>query len=73
MCKPYTLEESEALTRLALLVAIRKDTRDISLSYLRYEALRKLNPRQFSELHARNLQGENFDRMVDELIVKNAT
>lgn len=33
----------------------------------RYEKLRKLNPRQFDELYARNLRGENFDKMVDEL------
>ncbi|HEY6018525.1 MAG TPA: hypothetical protein VIY48_01060, partial [Candidatus Paceibacterota bacterium] len=34
----------------------------------RYEALRLLNPRQFTELYKRNLAGENFDAMVDELI-----
>jgi len=33
----------------------------------RYEKLRKLNPAQFSELHERNLRGENFDAMVDAL------
>ncbi len=33
----------------------------------RYEKLRKLNPRQFDELYARNLRGENFDKMVDNL------
>lgn len=34
----------------------------------RYEELRKLNPRQFAELYARNMNGENFDLMVDELM-----
>lgn len=33
----------------------------------RYEKLRKLNVRQFTELHKRNLSGENFDEMVDKL------
>ncbi len=44
---------------------------ELVLGYLRYEALRKLSPRQYGELHKRNLKGENFDGMVDELIVKN--
>jgi hypothetical protein len=34
----------------------------------RYEALRLLNVRQFVELKERNLSGENFDTMVDELV-----
>ena len=33
----------------------------------RYEKLRRLNPRQFSELHQRNLKGAIFDNMIDEL------
>jgi hypothetical protein len=36
--------------------------------YRRYEAIRKLNPQQFAELYARNLKGERFDDLVDELI-----
>ncbi len=44
---------------------------ELVLGYLRYEALKKLNPRQYEELNKRNLNGENFDEMVDELIVKN--
>ena len=38
------------------------------VTYLRYEALRRLNPRQFEVLWKRNLAGENFDAMVDELV-----
>ena len=33
----------------------------------RYERLRRLNPRQFAELHQRNLAGERFDDLVDAL------
>lgn len=47
-----------------------KSKTDLALGYLRYEALRKLTPRQFSELYMRNLKGENFDQMINELIVK---
>ena len=43
---------------------------ELALGYLRYEALRKLNPRQFSALNKRNMAGENFDEMVDEMVVK---
>lgn len=33
----------------------------------RYERLRRLNPRQFAEIHQRNLAGERFDDLVDAL------
>lgn len=38
------------------------------LGWLRYEKLRKLSPRQFADLHARNIAGEAaFDDLVDAL------
>ncbi|MDO8610708.1 MAG: hypothetical protein Q7R95_09250 [bacterium] len=43
---------------------------ELALGFLRYETLRKLNPRQFSKLNKRNLAGENFDQMVDDLIIE---
>lgn len=45
-----------------------KSVRD-SGAHTRYETLRKLNPMQFAELHRRNLAGENFDSMVDQIAV----
>ena len=44
---------------------------ELVLGYLRYEALRKLTPYQYEKLCKRNLKGENFDGMVDELVIKN--
>ena len=41
---------------------------ELAIGFIRYEALRKLNARQFAELSARNRQGERFDDMVDGLI-----
>ena len=41
---------------------------DVCHGFLRYEALRKLNIVEFAALYTRNLAGENFDSMVDELI-----
>lgn len=42
----------------------------LALGWCRYEALRKLSPRQFEELRKRNIAGERFDDMVDELVAK---
>jgi hypothetical protein len=44
-----------------------KTITELAIGYRRYEALRKLNAREFSELCQRNLKGENFDQMVDDL------
>lgn len=44
---------------------------ELAVGFLRYEALRKLNPRQYSEICARNLKGENFDTMIDDLLTEN--
>lgn len=40
---------------------------DMRQQAARYERLRRLNPRQFAELHQRNLAGERFDHLVDAL------
>ena len=45
---------------------------ELALGFARYEVLRRLNPRQYRELHDRNMNGENFDRMVDALVLANA-
>lgn len=37
--------------------------------FLRYEKVRTLNLPQMAELTARNLHGERFDDMIDELIL----
>ncbi|MDO8611114.1 MAG: hypothetical protein Q7R95_11365 [bacterium] len=45
-----------------------KSPTELALGYLRYEVLRKLSPMDFYKLYKRNLVGENFDEMVDEMI-----
>ena len=42
----------------------------LALGFLRYEALRKLQPRELLRLWQRNMKGENFDQMIDDLIPK---
>ena len=46
---------------------------ELALGFVRYEALRKVSPRQHAELHRRNLAGEHFNDLVDELIEQNNT
>ena len=46
-----------------------KNIAELTQGYLRYEAIRKLNLRQLQELNRRNLLGDNYDGMIDELIV----
>ncbi len=55
---------SETLTRLA-----HSPCSDILMDALRYKALRRLTPAEYLEFHKRNLAGENFDAMVDKLVV----
>lgn len=50
--------------------AVANSASELALGYLRYEALRKLGPAAYKELHRRNLAGERFDDMVDELVRK---
>ena len=45
---------------------------ELAVGYLRYEALRKLSPRQYAELRQRNLAGENFDDMVTAMLRGNS-
>ena len=45
----------------------REDYERFKQGHDRYEKLRLLNPREFSELFCRGLDGENFDEMVDSL------
>ena len=47
--------------------ALRAEVEALRQQAARYERLRRLNPRQFAELHQRNLAGECFDDMVDAL------
>ena len=42
---------------------------DLLVAVIRYNALRRIGPDKFKELHQRNLAGENFDTMVTQLAV----
>ena len=38
---------------------------DLAIGYLRYEAVRRMNPRTFSEIWRQSLRGISFDDIVD--------
>jgi len=42
---------------------------ELALGWMRYETLRKLSPRAFSEINRRNLAGERFDDMITEALL----
>lgn len=45
----------------------RNNPSELAIGYMRYETLRKLNTRRFAYLNKLNLEGRNFDDMVDEI------
>ena len=61
---------SATLEQLVVRAIAKNDVEDLAIGFLRYEALRRMNPRQFSEFHARNLKGERFDDIVTEELLK---
>ncbi len=44
------------------------EIKKLRVAHRRYEALRRVNPRQFMDLWNRNLKGEKFDALVDDLV-----
>ena len=64
------IEKKQRLQRKASAAMENKNIAELTQGYLRYEALRLINSRHFQELCSRNANGENFDAMVDELVVK---
>lgn len=55
-------------SRVSLCVSERTPE-ELALGWLRYEAVRKMNPRQFGEVCRRNLGGEFFDGIVTEAVL----
>ena len=45
-------------------------SREAVLEALRYRSLRKLSASQYTTLCQRNVKGENFDEMVDKLVLE---
>lgn len=71
--KPINTRLVDAYVNEQIVKCLKKNTLDnLAVGCLRYEALRKLNVRQFGELFERNIrEGIPFDTLVDELIWEN--
>ena len=69
---PLSNEQRGNLLLLAHDVHHNRPWDELALGYLRYEALRKLNCHEVEDLHKRNMYGDNFDDMVDELVLRGA-
>jgi hypothetical protein len=63
-------DQKQILQRKASAAMESKNIAELTQGYLRYEAARKLNAAQFQELCARNANGENFDEMIDKLVIQ---
>lgn len=59
---------SGSLERLVRLLVANHAPEELALGYLRYEAVRKMSPRTFGELHKLNLSGKFFDSLMDEAL-----
>ena len=42
---------------------------ELALGWIRYEAVRKMNPCHFLEIHNRNLAGEFFDDIITDCLI----
>ena len=64
--------KSEKQTKIERIIAKEcyRTVPRLTLGYMRYEALRRLNPKDYTKLHQRNLLGERFDDLVDDLVVE---
>lgn len=65
-----TPKQISKLFELIIETCDRVDSFDRAKGWLRYEKIRTLNAVQFAKLQRRNLEGKNWDDMIDELIVK---
>lgn len=63
----------KTLDQLIKIAITEKLPQELALGFLRYEALRKLNARQYAELCKENLQGAFFDDLVDREIMNKQT
>ena len=64
-----TAASSGSLDCLVRLCVANHTSEELALGWLRYEALRRVNPRIFAEMNRRNLAGEFFDDIVTDALL----
>jgi hypothetical protein len=65
-----TSKQKSDLNELTEDTAEQVDIKELAKGWLRYEKIRTLNAVQFAKLQRRNLEGRNWDDMIDELIIE---
>lgn len=67
--KNHSRDDPDSHITRTLLFHCAEGMRESAQGHARYEALRCLNPREYTEMWRRNLAGDaRFDDMVDELV-----
>jgi hypothetical protein len=73
--KPYVAINTWSVAEIRLLEAVDNAAGEhppgyLALGFCRYQVLKKVTVREFEQLHEREIAGERFDDMVDELVAK---
>ena len=63
----WEMQQKEIESLEAQVAVTTSDLQAALVNEERYEKLRKLQPREFGELWAKNFNGRAFDELVDEL------
>lgn len=65
--QPFVLHEVTAAEIGVAIDRVLAEVERTAIGHRRYETVRKLNPRQFREIWDRNLRGERFDDIIDQI------
>jgi hypothetical protein len=60
----------DRIKKLVEFTASSSNVKDMAIGWLRYECVRRMNPRQFGEICKRNLEGEDFDDLIDQALLE---
>lgn len=64
------MSEPKDLEQLVSLCVANHTPEELALGWLRYETLRRLNPRQFHDLWRVHLSGQRFDDLVTDALLE---
>ena len=59
---------NDTMNRMVQLAISNNAPEDLALGFIRYEVVRRMNPRSFADLVRGNVMGKRFDDLVDDAI-----
>ena len=59
---------NDTMNRIVQLAISNNAPEDMALGFIRYEVVRRMNPRSFADLVRGNVMGKRFDDLVDDAI-----